>query len=138
MIREKYLPRILNSESIPNFIIYADMTPIGYIQLYNVKDFLPDGIKNYQHALFDHFKPDEIAGIDLFIAEEIYLKRGYATLALTNFIKECVQGKFTALIADPLKINTNAVHFFEKNSFEKLEQESAHQNEVLIFRLTRF
>jgi aminoglycoside 6'-N-acetyltransferase len=26
MIREKYLPRILHPESIPNFIVYADNT----------------------------------------------------------------------------------------------------------------
>jgi hypothetical protein len=36
MIKEKYMPRILNSESIPNFIVYANITPIGYIQLYCV------------------------------------------------------------------------------------------------------
>ena len=122
MIREKYLPRILNPQSIPNFIVYADNTPIGYIQLYCLKDSLPDGVTDYNHPLFDSFKPNEIAGVDLFIADENYLKKGYATLTLTNFIKEYVQGKFILLITDSLKSNKNAIRFFIKNGFEKFRQ----------------
>ena len=82
MIREKYLPRILEPQSIPNFIVYADNTPIGYIQLYCIKDSLPDGVTDYTHPLFDNFKPNEIAGVDLFIGDENYLKKSYATLIL--------------------------------------------------------
>lgn len=118
MIKKKYLPRILNPESIPNFIIYADNTPIGYIQLYCVNDSLPDGVTDYSHPLFDNFKPNEIAGLDLFIADENYLKKGYATLILTNFIKQYVQNKFTLLVTDPLKNNENAIQFFMKNGFK--------------------
>jgi RimJ/RimL family protein N-acetyltransferase len=138
MIKEKYLPRILNPESIPNFIIYADNTPIGYIQLYCVNDFLPDGVTDYRHPLFDSFKPNEIAGIDIFIAVENYLKKGYATLTLTNFIKEHVQGKFTILITDPLKSNKNAVQFFERNGFQKCEENNHDTaNELMIFRINQ-
>ena len=36
MVDEKYLPRIRQPDLIPNFIIYADKQPIGYIQLYRV------------------------------------------------------------------------------------------------------
>jgi aminoglycoside 6'-N-acetyltransferase len=122
MLKEKYLPRILDPKLIPNFIIYADEIPFGYIQLYCLKDYLPDGVTDYAHPLFDNFKPDEIAGLDLFIADENYLKKGYATLTLTNFIKEHAEEKFTLLITDPLKNNQNAIHFFEKNGFEKLKQ----------------
>lgn len=100
MIKEKYLPKILNPESILNFIVYANNTPIGYIQLYRVNNFFPDGVTDYNHPLFDNFKPNEIAGIDLL----------YATLTLTHFIKEHVQNKFTLLVTDPLKINTTSNH----------------------------
>lgn len=138
MIKEKYLPRILHPEPIPNFIVYADNTPIGYIQLYCVKNFLPDGVKNYTHPLFDNFKPNEIAGVDLFIADENYLKQGYATLTLTNFIKEHAQKKFTLLITDPLKNNKNAVQFFERNGFKKFkENDSDTTNELMIFRINQ-
>jgi RimJ/RimL family protein N-acetyltransferase len=134
MIKEKYLPRILNPESIPNFIVYADSTPIGYIQLYCVKDSLPDGVTDYNYPLFDSFKPNEIAGIDLFIADENYLKRGYATLTLTNFIKEYVQGKFSLLVADPLKSNKNAIQFFEKNGFKKIKHNKT-KNELMTLHI---
>lgn len=135
-IREKYLPRILHPESIPNFIVYADNTPIGYIQLYCVKDSLPDGVTDYTHPLFDNFKPNEIAGVDLFIADENYLKKGYATLTLTNFIKEYVHGKFILLVTDPLKINKNAIQFFEKNGFKKQpSDQSPSINELLVLHV---
>ncbi|MDX1902203.1 MAG: GNAT family N-acetyltransferase [Gammaproteobacteria bacterium] len=137
MIKEKYLPRILNPESIPNFIVYADDTPIGYIQLYSVKDSLPDGVTDYNHPLFDNFNPNEIAGIDLFIADENYIKKGYATLTLTNFIKEYIQGKFSLLVTDPLKSNKNAIQFFEKNGFKKLPpHQSQSANELLVLHVT--
>jgi RimJ/RimL family protein N-acetyltransferase len=133
MIREKYLPRILSPELIPNFIIYADTTPIGYIQLYCVKDSLPDGVTDYHHPLFDDFKPNEIAGIDLFIADENYLKKGYATLILNCFIKKYVERKFTVLITDPLKINNNAIQFFERNGFKKIKSSTnSTANELMI------
>jgi len=93
MIREKYLPRILHPDSIPNFIVYAGNTPIGYIQLYCVKDSLPDGVTDYNHRLFSDFKSNEIAGVDLFIADENFLRKGYATLSLSFFIKEYVEKK---------------------------------------------
>ena len=136
MIKEKYLPRIFNPESIPNFIVYADNTPIGYIQLYCVNDSFPDGVTDYNHPLFDNFKPNEIAGVDLFIADENYLKKGYATLALTNFIKEYVRGKFILLVTDPLKINKNAIQFFERNGFKKLLSDQPPSiNELLVLHV---
>jgi RimJ/RimL family protein N-acetyltransferase len=137
MIREKYLPRILHPQSIPNFIVYVDNTPIGHIQIYCVKDSLPDGVTNYHHPLFDDFKPNEIAGIDLFIADENYLKKGYATLALTNFIEEYVRGKFILLVTDPLKINKNAIQFFERNGFKKFKSSTNNTaNELMILAIT--
>ena len=135
MIKEKYLPRIFNPESIPNFIVYADDTPIGYIQLYSVKDSLPDGITDYNHPLFDNVKPNEIAGIDLFIADENYLKKGYATLTLTNFLKEYIQGKFSLLVTDPLKSNKNAIQFFEKNGFKKFKHNNNTKNELMTLHI---
>lgn len=135
MIKEKYLPRILHPESIPNFIVYADDTPIGYIQLYSVKDSLPDGVTDYNHPLFDNFKPNEIAGIDMFIADENYLKKGYATLTLTHFIKEHIQNKFTLLVTDPLKSNKNAIQFFEKNGFKKFKHNNNTKNELMTLHI---
>jgi aminoglycoside 6'-N-acetyltransferase len=65
MIKEKYLPRILNPDLIQNFIVHANNIPIGYIQLYCVNRFLPDGVADYTHSLFENYNPNEIAGIEL-------------------------------------------------------------------------
>src|SRR3990167_9099177 len=72
MIQEKYLPRI-NDATIPSFIICDHDKPVGYIQFYHVTEHLPEGVANYNHPVFNDFKPNEIVGIDLFIADENYL-----------------------------------------------------------------
>lgn len=96
-IKKKYIPRILNSESIPNFIVYADNKPIGYIQLYRVNSSMPDGVEDYMHPLFTNYKPEEVAGVDMFIADDKYLGRGFASLALNTLIKEHVNGKISCI-----------------------------------------
>jgi aminoglycoside 6'-N-acetyltransferase len=134
MVNEKYLPRVRQPELIPNFIINVDKQPIGYIQLYRVSYSLPDGVSNDDHPLFANFKSQDMAGIDMFIAEEAYLSKGYATLVLQNFIKEYVKGKFSVLVADPHKTNRHAIHFFERNGFEKLQgNQSSSDHELLVF-----
>lgn len=138
MIKEKYLPRILHPESIPNFIIYADSSPIGYVQLYCLEYSLPDGVKDYTHPLFFDLNPKHLAGIDLFIADEEYLRKGYGTLVLKNFITNYVKGKFDTLIVDPLKTNKHAIHFFEKNGFKKLKSHpSQSMNELLVLYVAK-
>ena len=132
MIKKKYIPRILNPESIPNFIVYADNHPIGYIQLYRISSFLPDGIENYMHPLFTNYKPEEIAGVDMFIADEKYLSKGYATLALNTLIKGHINGKYSALVADPLEINSNAISFFERNGFKKFTRDITSTNALML------
>ena len=136
MIDAKYLPRIRNPENIPNFIIYADNHPVGYIQLYSTSYALPDGVTNYSHPLFAYAKPENIAGLDMFIAEDAFLGKGYATLALQNFITEHVKGKFSMLVVDPLKENTHAIQFFQKNGFAKLPDYQSHlHHELLILHV---
>src|SRR3990167_4661331 len=108
-IREQYLPRIKAPDFVPNFIINLDENPVGYIQLYHANHSLPEGVDNYTHPLFSQFKPEEIAGIDLFIADESILRKGISSKILNRFIDEFIAGKFKAAIVDPLKRNTNAV-----------------------------
>lgn len=138
MIKEKYLPRIHNPESIPNFIIYADNKPIGYIQFYRISNFLPDGVENYTHSLFTNYNPEEMAGVDMFVANDEYLRKGYATLALKTLIKEHVKDKYLVLVTDPLKSNINAVRFFERNGFKKFtDDNSTSINELMLLHMPR-
>lgn len=73
----------------------------------------------------------------MFIAEEEYLGKGYARLALRNFIKKQVKGQFSVLVVDPLKANRHAIQFFEGNGFEKLAgYQSQSMHELLVLRVT--
>src|SRR5688500_11834457 len=109
-IKEKYLQRI-NDASVPNFIIHAQDKPIGYIQCYYLTDHLPEGIVDYSHPLFNDFKPNELVGIDLFIADKNYLRTGFSSEALALFINTYLKEKFKAVLVDPLKQNITAISF---------------------------
>lgn len=119
MIQEKYLPRI-NHATIQNFIIYSNDKPVGYIQLYDVVEHLPEGVADYKHPLFKDFKPNELVGIDLFISDKNYLHTGFCSEALAIFINTHINNKFKAILVDPLKQNTIAISFFERNGFRHI------------------
>lgn len=131
-IREQYLPRIIEPDFVPNYIINLDEYPIGYIQLYHVNHSLPEGVDNYTHSLFGIFKPEEMAGIDLFIADEKILRKGISSKILNRFIEVFIAGKFKAVVVDPLKRNTTAVSFFEKNGFKKLASSTDDSHQLML------
>jgi aminoglycoside 6'-N-acetyltransferase len=133
MIAEKYLPRIRNPNNIPNYFIYLDGNPIGYIQLYHLSYGLPDGVKDRSHSLFHEFKPEEIAGIDLFIAEEKYLGSGISSNMLATFIRNYIKGKFKAVVSDPVVQNTRAISYFEKNGFKRWKQDADNLNQLMLY-----
>lgn len=101
MIQEKYLPRI-NDATIQNFIIYDQDKPVGYIQAYHLTEHLPGGIEDHSHPFFDDFKPNELVGIDFFIADKNYLHTGFSSKALKIFINTYVTNRFKAILVDPL------------------------------------
>jgi aminoglycoside 6'-N-acetyltransferase len=94
--------------------------PMGYIQFYHVTDHLPEGVADYSHPLFIDFKPNEIVGIDLFIADENYLHTGFSSEVLEIFINTYINNKFKAMLVDPLKQNISAISFFERNGFRHI------------------
>lgn len=131
MIEEKYRQRI-NDVSIPNFIIYDQDRPVGYIQYYYVTEHLPEGIIDYNHPLFKDYKPNELIGLDLFIADEKYLRIGFTSVALTLFISINLKGKFKAVLVDPLKQNTAAIFFFERNGFKHIQSQDDNHDLMLL------
>jgi aminoglycoside 6'-N-acetyltransferase len=144
MIQEKYLSRI-NDATIPSFIIYDHDKPVGYIQFYYVTDHLPEGIADYSHPLFNDpglehtgasFKPNEIVGIDLFIADENYLHTGFSSEALETFINININDNVKAILVDPLKQNNSAISFFERNGFKHIiSQGDNHDLMILMVEL---
>ena len=132
MIEEKYLPRIKDNKKIPNYIVTLDAHPIGYIQIYNLEYSLPDGVDSYDHPLFKKCPPNRIAGIDLFIAAEDNLEKGIGSAILAKFIKEKIINNFDLVVADPCKINRQAIKFFTKNGFEELSYINTQSDHLLL------
>jgi aminoglycoside 6'-N-acetyltransferase len=137
MLTAKYLPRVRHPALISSFIIYVEQRPIGYIQRYHVSHWLPAEVADYDHPLFASYRPQEIAGLDMFIAEEDYLGAGYATVALQHFIDTQIRGQFAVLVVDPMQTNQHAIHFFERNGFNKLtDYHSQALHELLLLHVT--
>ena len=132
-IQAKYLPRI-GDATIPSYIIYDQDKPVGYIQFYHVKNHFPEGIKNSSHLIFNQFKPDQLAGIDFFIADEKYLHTGFSSTALTTCIDTTIKTKVKAAMVDPDKNNITAIKFFEKNGFEHIASQD-DQHDLMIKHL---
>ena len=136
MILEKYLPR-LNNRTISSFIIRVDNYPVGYIQLYQITNHLPQGIADYNHPLFNSLKPDELVGIDLFIADEKYLHTGLGSEALKIFLDAHIKDKFSGVLVDPLKENSTAISFFEINDFKHLASQDTKHDLMLLTTATK-
>lgn len=108
-------------------MISYEFHPVGYIQFYSITNYLPEGITDCNHPLFDDFKANELVGIDLFIADENYLGTGFSSNALGLFIHLYIKGKFKGILVDPLTQNRIANLFFERNGFRRiLSQNSNH------------
>lgn len=132
MIVEKYLPRINTPQYIPSFLICLDGESIGYIQLYHLSHYLPEGVNDRSHPLFNEYRPEEVAGIDLFIAEEKYYGTGISGIILAAFIEGYVKGKFQAIVSDPVKQNTRALSFFEKNGFKRMDHHADGLHQLMV------
>lgn len=132
MINEKYHKRI-NDPDIPNYIIYLDHQPIGYIQFYKVSKSLPDGVNDYQHELFSKYDANKMIGIDMFIGETDYLGKHIASRALSEFISLYLQD-YETIIVDPLKTNRHAIAFFTRNKFKKFQLNEG-ENELMVLEL---
>lgn len=108
-IKTKYRERIGDNVVVP-FIVYADDTPIGFIQYYHA-DQVGEG-----------WWPDETAGtlgIDLFIGEKEFTNRGLGVKVIRSFVKKCFANPtIKKIIIDVDPKNLRALHCYEKAGFK--------------------
>ena len=98
---------------ISAYVAYADETPIGYIQYYNVHDFQRE---DALPAL-----PLKCASFDWYMGEEEYIGKGIGTKVLELFINDYIFEKFTAIFVDSDKKNLAAIKVYEKIGFALLQ-----------------
>jgi aminoglycoside 6'-N-acetyltransferase len=115
-IENKYLPRLTGHDNVPSFIIYSDNKPIGFIQYYCLSEHYPEGIQK-ESSLFKSYHPNQIAGIDLFIATHENRGQGFGVVIINQFINELLT-HFRLLAVDPKHDNIQAIRCYEKSGFE--------------------
>jgi RimJ/RimL family protein N-acetyltransferase len=103
-------------KAISAHIIYADNTPIGYIQIYNAYDFARG------EPLID--LPARLGAFDVFIGDEAYLKQGVGSQAIAQFLKEHGTS-YTHVFADPENTNIAAIRAYEKVGFQRSTKQPA-------------
>ncbi|MDP3269627.1 MAG: GNAT family N-acetyltransferase [Legionella sp.] len=115
-IQKKYLPRILGQENVPSFIIIKNDKAIGFIQYYCLTGSLPEGIEGYTNPLFKAYTPNQLAGVDLFIAHAKDRGKGIGESIINSFISEYLT-QFRAVLVDPNSNNIHAIRCYEKAGF---------------------
>ena len=107
----KYALRIHGREPIRAFIIAYGNRPIGYIQVYMVRDYPDYGA--------DIDIDDGTAGVDLFIGDPAYVNRGLGGLLLARFLRDIVFAApdVTGSLIDPDVTNQRAIRSYEKAGY---------------------
>jgi aminoglycoside 6'-N-acetyltransferase len=88
--------------------------PIGYIQIYNAYDFARS--KPLEGL------PLKLGAFDIFIGEEICLKRGIGARVIVQFFKNHGDA-YTHIFADPSIENITAIRAYEKAGLKKIEEQ---------------
>lgn len=135
-ITTKYLPRIQSQEKIPSFIVFNNNDPIGFIQYYCLTDYLPEGISTYNSPLFKEYFPDELVGIDLFIANASDRGKSLGKTIITRFIVEFLID-YKAVVVDPEMTNISAIRCYEKSGFMPSNASENENYLIMIKRLSK-
>lgn len=130
----KYQPRINGKENIPSFIIEIDNQSLGFIQYYNLQEHLPDGIE-CNNPLFKNHLPSDIAGIDIFIAEQKNRSKGLGAQIINQFISEFLM-RYRLIVVDPERNNPQAIRCYEKSGFIATEF-SSDETHLLLMKKTK-
>lgn len=109
----RYGPRTSADSPVDAYVITVDGKDAGYIQAYSM-DLFPD----YARTLGCEAG---VAGIDLFIGDEMFLGWGLGARAVRHFVEEVVFAKpgVEACIAGPAEGNERSIRAFEKAGFRR-------------------
>jgi RimJ/RimL family protein N-acetyltransferase len=113
---EHYLPAIQGRKRTDLYQIWLDDRPIGFIQTYLVPNH-PDFAERIG-------VDEDVAGVDLFIADEELIGKGLGTEVLRAFTEDVVfaRPETVACIADPDARNTVSLRAFEKAGFRAVRE----------------
>lgn len=115
-VASHYLPAISGTDPTDLYVIELDGHAAGFIQTYLVSDYAEYA------ALVD--AGEQVAGVDLFLANADQTGRGLGSRVLVAFVKDVVFARPTirACIADPAVDNAASIRAFEKPGFTRVRE----------------
>jgi len=132
-VEAKYGPRVDLPSLTRGYIMLYDGQPAGFIQEYLIRDY-----PEYASAIQ---VDDDAAGVDLFIGEEAYWRRGVGPLLLRAFLRDVVfaRAEVGSCVIGPAASNHSAIRAYEKAGFRYLKtiQVPGEPEPEALLRLTR-
>lgn len=110
---KKLIPYIKQEKPVKCFIILNNNLAIGLIQMYPVKAF-PWPEQDLPEEIIE-----QAAGIDILIGEKEFLRKGFGTSIIKQFLDEYVWKTFDYCVVDPDIKNTAMIRCNEKLGFKK-------------------
>ncbi len=104
------------------YIICVNKEMIGYIQAYNAHDFA------HENGLDLSAISGLVCGIDLFIGESSFTRKGLGASILNEFEKQILAPHFDWCLIDPSKDNLVAINAFTKAGFKIFQQFQTESN----------
>ncbi len=125
---EEYIFRT-SDETIKQFILYYNSTPIGYFQFY------------WASKVGNNWWPGidpETVGIDFYIGETSFLGRGIGTLIILNALEFLFKDKsINRIIADPSPNNLKIIHLLTKCGFQSKGEINTPDGKAILMELKR-
>src|SRR4051812_13711421 len=114
-VEEKYGPRVDLPSLTRGYLMLYDGQPVGFIQAYLIRDY-----PEYASAIQ---VDNDAAGVDLFIGEEAYWRRGLGPILLRVFLRDVVfkQPEVGCCVIGPAASNAAAIRAYEKAGFRYLK-----------------
>ena len=117
------------------FVIFLDEKPIGYIQCCDLYAYRT--LCQKPKGLFTQENSGTFC-MDLFIANEKYLNRGYGTEIVKNFVRYVFKN-FNAktILIDPAITNKRAIRCYEKSGFQFLKEAFDGVTSCYVMQITK-
>lgn len=129
-VRKKYLPRIFNKDSAKPYLSYLGKIPTGYIQYYSVSESKTNWWPDNPGA--------GVLGIDVFLANQKDLDRGYGTVMVSQFVEFLFMNpNIREIRIDPRPDNLRAIRCYEKAGFKKIRNITNPDGPALMMKLDK-
>lgn len=112
-VSDKLTPYLENWRGIHSFIVSVGNQNIGYVQKYALNDSQSPEYELNSELLATG------SGIDFFIGDKNFLKRGFSQIIVGNFLQKEIAPYYRECLVDPDVRNSASIRLFERCGFVK-------------------